>query len=60
MPVAATVHFGRGSVTAIGFGSLFNDANMGYHWLPEPSDEMRARYDLLYDLLRAALGEVPR
>ena len=60
MPVAATVHFGRGSVTAIGFGSLFNDANMGYHWLPEPSDEMRARYDLLYDLLRAALGEVAR
>ena len=27
------LRFGEGWVTAIGFGSLFNDASMGYHWL---------------------------
>jgi hypothetical protein len=52
---AARVSVGKGSVTAIGFGSLFNDAAMGYHWLVEPDAEMRQRYDGLYTLLRAAL-----
>ncbi len=55
VPVAARVEFGQGAVTAIGFGSLFNDANMGYHWLAEPDADLLQRYDVLYGLLRAGL-----
>ena len=54
--VAAQAQFGAGTVTAIGFGSLFNDAAMGYHWLPEPNKELLERYEVLYGLLRAGLG----
>ena len=54
-PVAAQIGYGRGLVTVIGFGSLFNDAAMGTHWLPEPEPEIRQRYQVLYGLLRAAL-----
>lgn len=54
-PVAAQTRYGRGLVTAVGFGSLFNDMAMGTHWLPEPEPEVRARYDVLYGLLRASL-----
>jgi len=54
-PVAAQVQHGRGLVTAIGFGSLFNDAAMGTHWLPEPEPDTLLRYEVLYGLLRAAL-----
>ena len=53
--VAARATFGKGTVTAIGFGQLFNDASMGFHWLPEPDNDTLARYEVLYSLLRAAL-----
>jgi hypothetical protein len=56
-PVAARTQYGKGEVTAIGFGSLFNDANMGFHWLPEPEPETLQRYEVLYGLLRTALCE---
>lgn len=58
-PVAAQARVGKGTVTAIGFGSFFNDANMGYHWLPEPDAELLERYEVLYALLRAALTDDP-
>ena len=54
-PVAAQVQCGEGLVTVVGFGSLFNDAAMGFHWLPEPDEVTRQRYDALYYLLRASL-----
>ncbi len=54
--VAAQISYGQGTVTAVGFGSLFNDAAMGYHWLVEPDAELRQRYEVLFGLLRAALG----
>jgi hypothetical protein len=54
-PVAARVEYGRGTVTAVGCGGLFNDAGMGFHWLPEPEAEVRDRYEALYGFLRAAL-----
>jgi hypothetical protein len=54
-PVAAQVPYGRGTVTVIGFGGLFNDAAMGFHWLPEPDAETQERYQVLYGLLRASL-----
>ena len=54
-PVAAQARHGQGTVTAVGFGSLFNDENMGFHWLPEPEPAVRERYEVLYGLLRRAL-----
>lgn len=54
-PAAAQVRYGRGLVTAVGFGSLFNDAAMGTHWLPEPAEDVLQRYQVLYGLLRASL-----
>ena len=54
--MAASADFGQGTVTAIGFGGLFNDANMGFHWLAEPDADTLARYELLYALLRASIG----
>ena len=56
---AARVAFGKGTVTAVGFGSLFNDGAMGFHWLVEPEPDTMARYDALYTLLRAALPFKP-
>jgi hypothetical protein len=54
-PVAAQVRHGRGLVTVVGFGSLFNDTAMGTHWLPAPEQETLQRYNVLYGLLRASL-----
>jgi hypothetical protein len=60
VPTAARVRYGRGTVTAVGFGSLFNDGTMGYHWLPEPAPETLDVYEVLYHLLRVSLpGEIP-
>ncbi|MCL4204469.1 MAG: hypothetical protein KJ000_18440 [Pirellulaceae bacterium] len=53
--VAARKRHGAGMVTAIGFGSLFNDAAMGFHWLPAPDDATLERYDAMYALLRLSL-----
>jgi hypothetical protein len=58
--VAARIRHGQGMVTAIGFGSLFNDAAMGFHWLPEPEEATLERYEALYALLRSALPPSPR
>jgi hypothetical protein len=54
-PVAAQVRHGQGLVTAVGFASLFNDAAMGYHWLPEPQEPTLRLYEVLYHLLRVSL-----
>ena len=55
--VAARVNQGEGTVTAIGFGALFNDANMGYHWLPDPeADTLKP----VRDPLRTAPGLAAR
>ena len=57
VPIAARIRFGEGWVTAIGFGSLFNDASMGYHWLEPPDETQLERYEILYALLRAGLQQ---
>lgn len=59
LPVAAQVEYQQGRVTALGVGMLFNDAAMGFHWLAEPDEAMRERYDVLYALLRQALPTEP-
>ena len=53
--MAAQVRHGRGLVTAVGFGSLFNDTALGTHWRPPPEQDPLQRYELLYGLLRASL-----
>ncbi|MEN6405393.1 MAG: DUF4350 domain-containing protein [Thermoguttaceae bacterium] len=58
-PVAATARYGRGSVMAIGFGSLWNDKRMGEHWMLEPDKATKARYDVLFALLRSWLDDRP-
>jgi hypothetical protein len=55
-PVAATVRFGKGSVTAVGFGSRFSDANMGVTGDVEPNEELLKVYDGEYGLLRHLMG----
>lgn len=66
--VAAAVKYGKGSVMAVGFGSLWNDKSMGEHvpkealstsWMFEPNAAVKARYDLLFRLLRSWLEDKP-
>ncbi|MEN6367098.1 MAG: DUF4350 domain-containing protein [Thermoguttaceae bacterium] len=58
-PVAATTRYGRGSVMAIGFGSLWNDKRMGEHWMLDPDKTTKARYEVLFALLRSWLDDRP-
>jgi hypothetical protein len=53
--VAAQVRRGEGSITVFAFGYIFRDASMGVHWMPDPSEETRALYDILYALLEAGI-----
>ena len=57
VPVAARVGYEKGSVTAIGFGSAFDDAAMGYSWLESPDADMQTRYNLLFALLRSTVED---
>ncbi len=59
LPVAATAKHGKGSVMAVGFGSLWNDTRMGEHWMLEPDATVKARYDVLFALLRSLLDDKP-
>jgi len=52
-PVAATVRHGRGTVTAVGFGSRFTDPRMGVTGDVEPRPGLRRVFDLQFTLLRA-------
>ena len=54
-PVAAFVRQGKGSVTAIGFGSRFTDANMGVTDDIIPDAKLRRVFGVEYALLRAML-----
>jgi hypothetical protein len=59
MPVGARAKYGHGEVMAIGFGYLFNDNHMGAEWIPQPNAETRAKYEVLYALVRALLNGGP-
>ncbi len=52
VPVAARTTHGKGTVIAIGFGRIFNDTGMGQHWMAEPDEATRTRFELWYRLLR--------
>ena len=50
--VAARVHWSKGTVTALGFASRFNDQNMGFSGDSDLTPELRPVYDYQFRLLR--------
>ncbi len=59
LSVAAAAKYGKGSVMVVGCGSLWNDKQMGEHWMLEPDPTVKARYDVLFGLLRSFLDNKP-
>lgn len=59
VPVGARVRYGRGQVTAVGVGSLFNDMVMGGAWTVEPNEQQRTIYQLLFAIVRGAVEGRP-
>lgn len=55
LPVAARTRYGQGEVMAVGFGSEWNDRSFGGHWMRQPTEEEKKRYDLLFATLRALM-----
>jgi hypothetical protein len=55
VPVGARTDFGKGTVTAIGIASFFNDAQLGGEWTTEPTPEMRTLFDLLFAIVRGGV-----
>jgi hypothetical protein len=56
VPVGAVCRVGEGSVTVIGFGARFTDANMGITGDAEPGADLRKIYDLQFSLFRWILA----
>jgi len=56
-PVGATRRVGKGTVAVIGFGSRFNDVNMGVTGDVLPDPELRKVYDVEYGMLRWLVGQ---
>jgi hypothetical protein len=54
-PVGATMKFGKGSVTTIGYGVRFNDLNMGVTGDVVPDKSLREVYEVEYRLLRSLI-----
>lgn len=69
LPVAARTRHGKGTVMVLGFASLWNDRNMGGHWMiaEEPTlfrredlePTLRERFDALFAILRFWLEDKP-
>jgi hypothetical protein len=58
-PIGTTTRFGKGAVTVVGFGSLWNNASMRGSWdLPPPAKSLLP-YDVLTAVLRALMTEQP-
>ena len=55
-PIGATVGYGKGSVTVVGFGSLFVDSRMGVTGDVVPDEPLRNVYDLEFTLLRQIIS----
>ena len=56
-PVAAVARHGKGSVTAIGFGSAFTDSNMGIVGDVIPNDRLKKLYAFQFALLRSIVED---
>jgi len=57
--VAAQARYGRGTLTVVGFGSRFTDAQMGISGDVEPDERLREVFELEYRLLRNIVGKQP-
>ena len=57
--VCATVEYGKGLVTVVSFGTLFNDKNFGGDWAKDPTPEERTRYDVLFAILQRLVKDEP-
>jgi hypothetical protein len=58
-PVGARVAYGKGSVMAIGIGSVFDDTVMGDSWMTEPDADLLTIFDLLFAIVRGAVEDKP-
>lgn len=56
-PVAARTRYGKGTVTAIGFGSLMTNARMGTTWVAEPGPGELKIYRLLFELIESVVED---
>jgi len=66
LAVVATAKYGKGSVLVMGCGSLWNDKQMGElesepgsGWMLDPDATVKARYEVLFALLRSFLDNQP-
>lgn len=57
--MAATARHGKGTVTIVGFSSLFVDARMGATGHVIPDERLKAVFDLQFTLIRAILADDP-
>jgi hypothetical protein len=57
-PIAASIQHGKGSVTVIGFGSRFTDANMGVTGDVIPDESLRRVFELQFRFLKSIV-ELP-
>lgn len=59
IPVAATARHGKGAVTAVGFGSVFSNANMRASWSLEPASKTLYPANLQLAILSALISDRP-
>ena len=57
--ICAAAQYGKGLVMVASFGNMFNDKNLGNDWSHDPDPAERARYDLLFALLRRLVQDEP-
>jgi hypothetical protein len=58
-PIGATAQFGKGAVTVVGFGSLWNNAGLRGSWDLPPPQKSLLPYDLLTAVVRALMAGDP-
>jgi len=58
-PICATVRSGKGLVMVASFGNMFNDKSLGIDQWHNPTAAERARYDVLFALLRRLVEDEP-
>ena len=58
-PIWAAARYGKGLVMVASFGNMFNDKNLGNDAWHNPDPAERARYDVLFALLRRLVKDEP-
>lgn len=59
VPIGATVRYGKGAVTAVGFGSVFANPSMRASWEIEPAAKTLFPANLEFAILRALITDRP-